>query len=141
MSIKKTLFLISTIFCAALPIHAQSESLIRSPGLRITNNTDLDSTSVINSKRCSSDVLGEGGITRAHSTNEVSSIKIKLACGLNRENCTADVYMTANCNKSGQPPIARVILDVNKGIKSVVPANNSPFVLTFNGFDASISKK
>jgi hypothetical protein len=141
MSIKKTLFLVGALFCVALPFQAIAmgggESLV------ITNNTDLDSTSKINNMACSSSVLGEGGITHAHSTNAVSNTKLRVACALNRENCVADVYMTTVCERSGQPKIATVVFSVNTGIKSVVINNpeTNPYVISYSGFSASISPK
>lgn len=141
MSIKKTAFLVSTLIFTALPIHAQAENLIKVEGLRITNNTDQDSTSKINGGSCSSSVLGEAGITRAHSTNEVSNAKIRVACVANRENCRADVYMTTVCEKSGQPKVATVILSVNTGIKEVQVEAGSPYVISYSGFTATISPK
>ena len=137
MLIKKIAVIVGTIICAALPFQAQAGAL------RITNNTDLDSTSKINGGSCSSSVLGEGGITRAHATNEVSNLKLRVACALNRENCKADVYMTTNCEKGGQPKVATVILSVNTGIKSVILNTeiDNPYVITYNGFETTISPK
>lgn len=143
MSIKRTVFFVGAIICAALPFHAQAETIIKVDGLKITNNTDKDSTSKINDGSCSSSVLGESGITRAHSTNEVSNAKIRVACVANRENCRADVYMTTVCEKSGQPRVATVILNVNTGIKDVQMNTeiDNPYVITYSGFSATISPK
>ena len=139
MLIKKIAIIVSTILCAALPFQAQA----RGEALRITNNTNLDSTSKINGGSCSSSVLGESGITRAHSTNEVSNIKLRVACALNRENCVADVYMTTVCEKSGQPKVATVVFSVNSGIKSVVMNTeiDNPYVITYSGFTTTISPR
>ena len=97
--------------------------------LTIINNTNYDSTSIINNGACST-ILGDSGITRAHSTNVVSAMKIAMACFTNPANCKADVYMTANC--SG-PVVATVIFDTKTGIKSKTVYDQS-FVLTGGGF-------
>lgn len=83
--------------------------------LTLVNNTNQDSTSVINNGVCST-ILGSTGITKAHSTNVVPESKINLACILNRSNCKADVYMTNNCTGK---VVATVVMDTKKGIKSV----------------------
>lgn len=143
MSIKKTAFLVGALICTALPLQVQAQTITTAEGLRITNNTDFDSTSKINGLSCSSSVLGESGITRAHSTNEVSNGKIRVACALNRENCKADVYMSTDCEKSGKPRIATVILSVNTGIKEVNMNTGieNPYIITYSGFTATISPK
>jgi hypothetical protein len=141
MSIKRTAFLVAAVLSAALPI--QSMAMAGGEALVITNHTDLDSTSKINGFSCSSSILGEAGITRAHSTNSVSNTKLRVACFANRENCVADVYMTSVCEKSGQNKIATVVFSVNSGIKSVVMENEAtnPYVISPSGFSVTISHK
>ncbi len=83
--------------------------------LNIINNTDFDSTCVVNDGMCSNQ-LGDEGITHAHSANLISQLELYIACGSNTWNCKADVYMTPDC--SG-PSIGTVILDINQGISQV----------------------
>lgn len=103
--------------------------------LSITNNTNLDSTSIINRGLCSA-TLPTGGVTKAHTTNKISSFNLGLACVRDARNCRADVYMTNNCTGG---VIATVILDTKTGIKSVEMKDNSytityqPWVVTLSG--------
>lgn len=83
--------------------------------LTIVNNTDLQSTSIINNGICSSQ-LGNDGITQPHSTHVINDKIIALACFGNTNNCRADVYMTNNCSGS---LIATVTFDTKIGIKAI----------------------
>jgi hypothetical protein len=94
--------------------------------LSITNNTDFDSTSIINNGACST-ILGETGITRAGKTNVVPEARVIAGCKLNKINCKAEVHMSNNC--SG-PAVAIIYLDVASGIKSIQPIENSGYVVT-----------
>jgi hypothetical protein len=111
----------------ALPITARAD-------LTIVNNTDQDSTSIVNGGACST-ILGEIGITRAHSSNTLDYIIMRIACGMHPNDCVADVYMTDNC--SG-PKVATVTMDINKGISTIQETGaysltqDSPFKLEIN---------
>jgi len=102
--------------------------------LTISNQTQHDSTCVINDGACST-ILGESGVTHPHQTNVISSNKIKFACLLNRSNCKADVYMTANCTG---PKIATVIFDTNSGIKTTTMYDNS-YAINHEAFTITLS--
>lgn len=125
--LKKTM-LVSFIAACSMPLIAQAADLT------IVNNTNRDSTSVINNGACST-ILGEHGITRAHSTNVVPSMTVAFACLMNRSNCRADVYMTNNC--SG-PVVATAFFDVKTGIKSVTMYDNS-YAVSGGGFGITIT--
>lgn len=79
--------------------------------LTLINNTDSDSTSIINNSGFCSSWL-KGGVTKAHSTNKVDKATIDFACALTAPACTADVYMDDNC--SG-PVIATIYFNTNTG--------------------------
>jgi hypothetical protein len=123
MSVKKKLMTGMLMLGASLPLMANA-------GLTITNNTDFDSTSIINNAPiCSSSMTG--GVTPAHSVNNVPDKTVWWACITNTTNCTADVYLTNNCTG---PKIATVTFDVKTGIKSVV-MHTSDHQITGAGFD------
>jgi hypothetical protein len=92
--------------------------------LTIVNNTDFDSTCVVNDGMCSNE-LGDQGITHAHTSNLIEQIQLYIACGISTSNCKADVYMTPDC--SG-PVVGTVILDINEGITQVT--DTGPYKLT-----------
>lgn len=100
--------------------------------LTITNNTNFDVTSMINGNVCSQKVLGDGGITHPHTTNIITALKVKLACGLHQTDCQAALHLSNDC--SG-PTIAMVSFDTNTGIKSV-QVIDSNYSLNGNGFTA-----
>lgn len=110
-------------------------SITLAASLTIINNTNYDSTSILNNGACS-DILGASGISRAHSTNIVPEATLNKGCIFNKVNCKAEVHMTNNC--SG-PAIATVIFDIKNGIKNVVPSNTpAGYSVTGSGFIASI---
>lgn len=104
---------------------------LQAANLTIKNETNRDSTSIINHGACST-ILGSSGVTKAHTTNVVSESTLLKACFLNRTNCQADVYMSNNC--SGQK-VATAIFDVYTGLKSVQVFDSS---YTFDGNAFSI---
>jgi hypothetical protein len=133
MSIKNTVFMVATAICATLPLQAQAADLVT------RNDTDLDSTSIINNGACST-ILGAIGTTHAHSTNVVPGGKVKFACLANLHNCKADIYMTSNCNKSGATPVATVYFDVDTGLKAdKTETHDAKFVIGGSGFQTTIS--
>lgn len=105
-------------------------SMLAYADLTITNNSSEDSTSVINGNKCSSIVLGEKGITRAHSTNVVDNRAIVMACITSPFNCKADVYMTANC--TGEK-IATAYLHTKNGIDHVEMSSNKYSIVAPKG--------
>lgn len=104
-------------------------------GLTIINNTSHDSTSIINNGGCSAALLGESGISRAHSPTFVTEFKMKLACGKNKTACQAKVFMSADC--SG-PSIATVKLNLSSGIFDVENQNIGGYVVSGSQFQATI---
>jgi hypothetical protein len=107
---KITLFssLLLSASLLAMPMTANAD-------LTIVNNTDSDSTCIVNDGMCSNE-LGDQGITHAHTSNLILQIELYIACGSNTSNCKADVYMSSNC--SG-PKVGTVILDINQGISQL----------------------
>lgn len=131
MSIKKAKILLITSFLTILPFAAVAGDLV------INNHTDFDSTSVINNGACST-ILGEIGISRAHTdSNVVPDKKIRFACFANKHNCHADVYMTDNC--TGEK-VATVLFDVDTGIKSI-QMSSTKFAITGSGFTTTMEQK
>lgn len=104
--------------------------------LTIQNNTDNDSTSVINHGLCSTKVLGQDGITKARTTKVIKEFQLRLACMLSPENCKADVYMTNNC--SGDI-ITTITFSTKSGIKSVTPPKHN-YVVTHTPFSIKVDK-
>lgn len=96
--------------------------------LTIVNNTNNDSTSIINNGICSNTL--SGGVTKAHSTNVVKKTVIGLACLGHASNCKADVYMTNNCSGN---KVASVVFDTGSGIKSIT-MNSNNFHISGSGF-------
>jgi hypothetical protein len=126
------------ITLAALLILGINLPAISSAGdLTIANHTQFDSTSIINGAACST-ILGEGGITRAGKTSVIPESRVTIACLYNTTNCTADVYMTAYCNSKGDLPVATIILDTKKGVKSIQMKNKS-YTITGSGFTITLS--
>lgn len=96
-------------------------SVTNAQPLTIKNDTNHDSTSVINKGACSS--MLPGGTTRAHSTNVVSERLIRTLCG--NKDCNADIYMEGNCKG---PIIATVKFNVNTGLGAISkPINGYSF--------------
>lgn len=131
MSIKRTVLAAITSMVLAAPFAAQAANLV------IVNNTDFDTTSIINNGACST-ILGKVGVTHPHSTNEVPGPTVRFACIANLHNCKADIYMTPNC-KAGGPSVATVYFDVDTGVKSI-SVIDTRYAITGNGFTTSISK-
>lgn len=117
---------LATLIAAALPLSA-----LASPDLFIHNSTDNYSTSIINNGFCSTK-LGEAGVTKPGEKNhQVSGGTVRLACIGHWTDCKAKVYMSADCTG---PVVATVLLDIEKGIKSIEPQDPS-FTVTGSGFD------
>ena len=115
---------------AALAAHATP--------LTIVNNTNTDSTTRIHNilNKCSSDLLGEAGITRAGKTNTVSEGNIKAACLFSPNNCVADVYASANC---GCPVIATMTFSTSEGVKSI-EMKSGQYRISASGFHVVIDQ-
>lgn len=90
--------------CASFSVFAQS--------LRIDNQTDHDSTAVINSGACSASY--PGGITRAHTANDVPETLLRALCG--NKTCKADIYMNASCSGA---PIGTAYFNVKTGLGDI----------------------
>jgi len=109
------LTLISTLALATPFIAYASQQKI---WVEVINNTNEDSTAIINDHTCST-TLGIKGITKAHSINFVDIITGVFACSETPDSpCKADVYMTNDC--SGDK-IATLFYERNVGIVSVQP--------------------
>lgn len=124
------------IFTSLLAISMSSVSMMATAGdLNLINNTDLDSTSIINNGMCSSSLLGKDGITKAHDTNKIAGGLVKMACfriaDPKAENCSADVYMSNDC--SGKK-VATVILDISSGVKSIT-MHGEGYKISASGFN------
>lgn len=131
MPIRKSIFAISAGLILTLPFQANAQSLV------VNNRTDFDSTSIINNGICSNQ-LGEVGISRAHTDNNVvPESKLKFACKFNPKNCKADVYLTANCTGS---KVATVLFDLDTGIKSA-SVYDSHYEITGSGYVITMSQK
>jgi len=104
--------------------------------LTIVNNTDYDSTCIVNDGACST-ILGDIGITHAHSTNSLDYVLLRIACGLHPDNCHADVYMSNDC--SG-PKVGTVVMNINDGISSIEETGAFTLALD-NPFEIQISSK
>ena len=131
MSIKMKKNRVALLWIAGLccaPLLSYADNLV------IVNNTDKFSTSIINSGMCSSGLAG--GVTKPYSTNIVDERIAKLACGIFKTNCRADVFLTNNC--SG-PILTTVVFDVSLGVKSVTPAAIPGYEITFSGFMFSLN--
>lgn len=122
-----SLLIIGTI---NLPLSTYAGNLI------VSNNTNQDSTSIINHGACSNTLPGGIGITHAHQTNSVPETILKLACLTNTTNCQADVYMTSNCTG---PAIGTVTLNVSTGITGVYNIPGSGYVINGGGFNIQVS--
>lgn len=129
MKLLKKLSVLAAIAGMAFPLAALAGN-----DLTIVNNTNQDSTTVINGGLCSSTVLGSGGVTKAHSTNVVTAFKLALACISNKDNCSADIYMTNNCTG---PKVGNVIFSTTTGIKSF-NVYDATYVMAGAGFQAKI---
>lgn len=105
----------------SLPVVAQANDLTT------VNNSNHDSTCVVNNGPCST-ILGEKyGVTKAHSTNTIPSSKVWLACVRDTKNCKANVYMTNNC--SG-PVVGTVTLNTDTGVTNVYNTPGSGYVIS-----------
>lgn len=113
MSVKKI------ILTSLVAMSMSSISMMAYAKLSIMNNTDKDSTSILNDGMCSS--MLPGGVTKAHSPNEVDDKIIAMGCLMHETNCKADVYMTNNCTGN---KVATVFFDTKKGIKIPVEEHN-----------------
>tara|TARA_R110000868_G_scaffold58131_5_gene179581 strand:+ start:555 stop:956 length:402 start_codon:yes stop_codon:yes gene_type:complete len=132
MSIKYIALIAAVTISAALPLQASAGDLTTN------NRTDFDSTSIVNNGACST-ILGEVGISRAHTDGNVApDKKVKFACILNKHNCKADVYMTANCTGT---KAATVYFDVDTGVKAdKTIIHDNRFTIAGNGFDITIEQ-
>ena len=112
----------------SLPLFAHAELVIK-------NNTKEFSTSRINDGYCSSEILGDDGVTKPGDTKKVDNGRLFFACRDNLEDCKADVYMTNNCTGD---LITTVIFSFWTGIKSATPPKNG-YSISFNGFYVELS--
>jgi hypothetical protein len=105
---KMMLGILITLGLATIAMTAQAADLT------IVNNTNKDSTSIINSGMCSSYL--PGGVTKAGETNTVPASIIRSACKKHETDCNADVYMSNNCSGN---KIATVNFDITVGVKKI----------------------
>ena len=130
--LKKTVLTALITFATTLSVNALAQDL------STTNNTKFDSTCRTNDWMCSTDVLGEAGITRAGEQHKITSgAQLKLACIKNLRNCKADIYMQDKC---GGPKIATIYFDtLGEGVKSIEPVDNTYTITGLHSFDVTIS--
>ncbi|EKD71941.1 MAG: hypothetical protein ACD_46C00053G0001 [uncultured bacterium] len=128
MLIKKIIFTSMFATMIAAPAWAQEVAAFATTNdLVVVNNTDEDSTAVINNGACSSKLPNGVGVSHRRTTNHIPGNIVDIACLANRTRCTADVYMTNNC--SG-PIVAKVIFDTKKGIQDVQPSDQNKYKFT-----------
>lgn len=120
MKVKKTI--VAGLIAMSLPVIAMATPLT------IVNNTNQDSTSIINNGMCSN-ALGPSGITRAHQTNVVPDVVLQNACFFTPENCRADIYMTNNCTG---PKVATAMFSLKRGITGITGFTPN-YALVMNG--------
>jgi hypothetical protein len=112
-----------------------AHAFIANSDLTIVNDTNHDSTSIINNGLCST-ILGDSGVTKAHSTNVVKADILKKACYFSQHNCQADVYMTNNCSGT---KIATVFFDIATGVKGYPDVFDKSYTITASGFGISLA--
>lgn len=86
---------ITTIILSTACAFAAGSALADANTLTVVNNSESDSTMMINNK-CTSDILGERGITRSHQSNSYIAPLVKLACGPSQP-CSATLYASYDC--------------------------------------------
>jgi hypothetical protein len=129
MSVKKML----SIGLLAISFSTASHAV-----LNIMNNSNKDSTAIINGGMCSSAALGDSGITKAHSPNTISDFVIWYTCRATPHDCKADVYMTKDCYASGASKVATVVFDTQIGIKSISSFSDE-FIVSGSAFSMQIN--
>jgi hypothetical protein len=118
-------------------VMASSTSLGPNQDLFITNHTNSDMTSKI-SGHCSSEVLGQAGVTPKGGVSDITPNQILLACAvsiLKGTPCSADIYMSNNCSGTS---IGTVTFDMKTGITGVTGLNPN-YTIDYSGFAATIS--
>jgi hypothetical protein len=114
MKFIKKMSIIALATSMLLPV-VSSAGLLGS-GLKIQNNTNQDSTSIINNGLCSAKILGpKDGVTKAHGHSDITPFQLALACIGHSNDCHADVYMTNNCTG---PIVGTVEFSTSTGIQS-----------------------
>jgi hypothetical protein len=111
--------------------------LVANASLTVINNTNQDSTSVINNT-CSS-AIGSTGITKKHTTNTVPDMAIQLVCGFTPHNCVADVRMTTDCSGAS---VATISFDVSTGIKTATlsaAGQQAGYSISAQGFSVQLN--
>lgn len=123
---------IKKIATSLLAIGISSVSMLaQASDLTLTNNTDLNVTSYINGKRCSTDIPDGTGVTKPHSKNKVKELYVILACRDNRESCAADVHLSSDCSGS---KIATVVINSKNYTVTSINMNTADYVITPSGF-------
>lgn len=103
--------------------------------LTLINNTDHESTAILNNNHICSSWLGV--VTHPHDKSTVSASTLDLACGKNAAFCRADVYLTKDC--SG-PIVGVVYFDItNLGFISR-SMNDSSYDIKGARFTVSMDK-
>ncbi|OGT63813.1 MAG: hypothetical protein A3E85_05180 [Gammaproteobacteria bacterium RIFCSPHIGHO2_12_FULL_45_12] len=131
MFLKKTALTGFITLALGLPLISEANDLT------IINNTNFNSTSIINNGKCSSKVLPFGkGTTKAHTTNVITSSLVNLACLAtpSPKVCQADVYMADDC---GGSRIATAYFDTKTGMQSVTLYDQS-YRITGTGFTITL---
>jgi hypothetical protein len=89
--------------------------------ITFTNNTNLNSTSIINESFCTN-TFGDQGIIKAHSSVTIYQSQLALACGSSTVGCTADIYLSNNCTG---PKIGSIMISVDDGVNHVETSSDS----------------
>ena len=128
MFVKKTIATTVLICATAFPLIGYAELVIH-------NETNQFSTSIINHGSCSTDILGDDGVTPPNTTKTIPDWQINIACYPDYENCIADVYMTNNC--SGKL-ITTVTFSATTGIKNATKPVDG-YDIKYSGFSVTLS--
>jgi hypothetical protein len=125
---KKMIAVIVSTGAFALPLATQAAPL------QIHNNTKLPSTSIINGSFCSKYI--PDGVTQPGETKTVDEGKLQASCWRFPDACKAEIFMTKDCNESGEKSVGTVTLSVRTGfISSTV---TGPYPITGKGFYVQI---
>lgn len=112
--------LMGCILLASFPIASSAKTMVT-----IINNTDNYGTGSV--KVVCSAMAGDQGIVHPHETKTVDMSGLSLLCQDN--DCEGHVFLSKDC--SGKQ-VAKVILNANKGILSIVNYDKAHYRATLN---------
>ncbi|HSW93687.1 MAG TPA: hypothetical protein VLJ15_04940 [Gammaproteobacteria bacterium] len=118
MLLKKMAMIGSVLMVSALPVAAFAD-------LETCNQTlDTPSTVKITSgvlHPCSSSF--PPGITYPGTCLTKTIAQVRAACGIVKGPCSADIYVTADCNASGAAPVGHVAIQINQTTITIASAS------------------